>query len=94
MIWFGLVLWYINHCRLLNAKSSLYNTYKIHMICKDISLITFLHEPKLILLHTIKQFQTLLCITNNSIKHLLFVYPQLNDRRHLFAFTLKVNQFN
>ena len=24
MIWFGQVLWYINHCRLFNAKSSLY----------------------------------------------------------------------
>ena len=24
MIWFGLVFWHINHCRLLNAKSSLY----------------------------------------------------------------------
>ena len=24
MIWFDLVLWYINHCRLFNAKSSLY----------------------------------------------------------------------
>ena len=24
MIWFGLVLWHINHCMLLNAKSSLY----------------------------------------------------------------------
>ena len=24
MIWFGWVLWYINHCRLFNAKSSLY----------------------------------------------------------------------
>ena len=23
MIWFGLVLWHINHCRLFNAKSSL-----------------------------------------------------------------------
>ena len=23
-IWFGWVLWYINHCRLFNAKSSLY----------------------------------------------------------------------
>ena len=23
-IWFGLVLWHINHCRLFNAKSSLY----------------------------------------------------------------------
>ena len=24
MIWFGLVLWHINHCRLFKAKSSLY----------------------------------------------------------------------
>ena len=24
MIWFGSVLWYINHCRLFNATSSLY----------------------------------------------------------------------
>ena len=24
IIWFGLVLWHINHCRLFNAKSSLY----------------------------------------------------------------------
>ena len=24
MIWFGLALWHINHCRLFNAKSSLY----------------------------------------------------------------------
>ena len=24
MIWFGLVLWHINHCRLSNAKSSLF----------------------------------------------------------------------
>ena len=24
MIWFGWVLWHINHCRLFNAKSPLY----------------------------------------------------------------------
>ena len=24
VIWFGWVLWHINHCRLFNAKSSLY----------------------------------------------------------------------
>ena len=24
MIWLGLVLWHINHCKLFNAKSSLY----------------------------------------------------------------------
>ena len=40
----------------------------------------FLNEHKLILLHTVKCFQLLLCITNNSIKHQLFVYSQLNDQ--------------
>ena len=24
LVWFGLILWHINHCRLFNAKSSLY----------------------------------------------------------------------
>ena len=28
MIWFGWVLWHINHCRLFNAKSSLYKYIK------------------------------------------------------------------
>ena len=28
MIWFGRVLWHINHCRLFNAKSSLYMNIK------------------------------------------------------------------
>ena len=72
------------------------------MIFKHILLITFLNEPKLILLHTVKGFQVLLCITNNSIKHLSFVYTQLNDQTvlfqtirfsisHLFALSLNVS---
>ena len=32
-VWFGGVLWHINHCRLFNVKSSLYILY---MICKHI----------------------------------------------------------
>ena len=28
MIWFDLVLWHIDHCRLFNAKSSLYKYIK------------------------------------------------------------------
>ena len=28
MIWLGWVLWHINHCRLFNAKSSLYKYIK------------------------------------------------------------------
>ena len=54
------------------------------MICKLILLITFLNEPKLILLHTVKWFQVLQCITKNSIKHTSFVYTQLNDLTVLF----------
>ena len=33
MIWFGLVLWHINDCKLFNVKSSLY-IYVIYMISK------------------------------------------------------------
>ena len=53
-------------------------------------------------LHTVKWFQVLLCITNNSIKQ-SFVYTQLNDQTvlfqsiqfsisHLFAHSLYVKQ--
>ena len=54
------------------------------MICKYILLITFLNKSKLILLQTVKWSQVLLCITNNSIKHQLFVYTQLNDQTVIF----------
>ena len=37
MIWFDLVLWYINHCRLFNAKSYLYICIK-YMIWFDLVL--------------------------------------------------------
>ena len=74
------------------------------MVCKHILLIMFLNEAKLILLHTVKWFQVLLCITNNSIKHQSFVYTQLNDQTvlfqttqfstsHLFALSLNIKQF-
>ena len=62
----------------------LYPLYIKCMICKHILLITFLNEPKLILLQTVKWFQVLLCITNNSIKHQSFVYTQLNYQTVLF----------
>ena len=75
----------------------------IYMIFKDILLIMFLNEPKLILFHTDKWFQVLLSITNNLIKH-QSVFTQLNDQTilflttqfsmsHLFAHSLNVKQF-
>ena len=102
MDWFGLVLWHINHCRLFNVKSSLY-IYIKYMICKHI-VDNILNEPKLILLHTVKCFQLLLCISENSTKHQSFVYTRLNDWivlfltiqfniSHLFAHSLNVKQF-
>ena len=74
------------------------------MICKHILLITFLNKPKLILLHTVKWFQVLLCITNNSIKHHSFVNTQLyvktvilqiiqSSISHLFAHSLNLKHF-
>ena len=38
----------------------------------------------IICLHTVKSFQVLLFNTNDSIKHLSFVYTQLNDQTILF----------
>ena len=57
--------------------------YQIHMICKHILMVT-LNEPKLILFYAFKCFQSLWCITNNSIKHQSFVYSQLNKQTVLF----------
>ena len=34
------------------------------------------------LVHKVKWFQVLLCITKNSIKHQSFVYTQLNDKKN------------
>ena len=60
------------------------------MICKHILLITFLNEPKLILLHAVKWFQILLFNTNYLIKHQSFLYTHLNDQTGLF----QTSQFN
>ena len=46
-LWFGLVLWHINHYRSFNAKSFLY-IYIKYMIFKHILEITFLNKPQLI----------------------------------------------
>ena len=46
--------------------------------------LCFLNEPELILLCTVKWFQVLLCITNNSFKYQSFVHTQLNDQTVLF----------
>ena len=52
----------------------------------------FFNEPELILLHTVKWFQVLLCISNNSIKQKSFVYTQLNDQTVLFlTFQLSIS---
>ena len=56
------------------------------------------------LVNMVKWFQVLLCIINNSIKHQLFVYTELNDQAvlfqiiqfsiiHLFALSLNAKQF-
>ena len=60
LVWFGLVLWHINHCGLFNAKSYFYMYIK-YMICKQILYI-----------HTIKWSNS--SISNNSIYHKSFVF--------------------
>ena len=91
-------------CHKTQTNKQTNKIYWIHMICKYVLLITFLNEPKLILWYTVKWFQVLLCITNNSSKYQLFVYTQLNNPTvlfqtiqfsisHLFALSLNVKEF-
>ena len=42
------------------------------MICKQILMITFLNEPEVIILHTVKWFQAFLSNINNFIYNYLF----------------------
>ena len=94
----GWILWDINLCRLVNAKSRLY-IYSKYIWFLNILYITFLNEPELIFFictqwnrfqyfyqtqFHLLQIICLLCITNNSVKHKLFVYTQLNDQTVLF----------
>ena len=46
-MWFGLVLWHINHCRSFNAKSFLYIYIKYTRFLNILSM-TFLNEFQLI----------------------------------------------
>ena len=55
LVWSGMVLWHINHCKLFNAKYFLYICIT-YMNYKHILKIIFLNEPKLIFLHTFKWF--------------------------------------
>ena len=74
------------------------------MISKDILLITFANEFKLIILRTIKRFKVLLCITNSSTGNISQLLTQLNGQKvlfltilfsisHWFALSVNVKQF-
>ena len=41
LVWFGLVLWHINHSRLFNAKSSLYIYIKYRVRQNDLTHLSF-----------------------------------------------------
>ena len=69
-----------------------------------LSYINYSIEHYPFFFHTVKLFQALLCITNNSIKHQSFVNTQLKDQTilfltilfiisHLFAHRYNVKQF-
>ena len=68
----------------------------INVLRRNVKILIFFNTfrryvlPTIQFSHTVKEFQVLLSITNNSFKHQLFVYSQLNDQTLLF---LKI-QFN
>ena len=45
LIWFGLVLWHINHCGLFNAKSGLF-IYQIYVICNTLPDTSNINKQK------------------------------------------------
>ena len=62
MIWFSWVSWHINHCRLFNAKSSLY----IYIRYIRFGLVGFYGISTIVdFLHTFKRFQVLLYNSHN-----------------------------
>ena len=80
MVWFGLVLWHINHCRLFNANSCLQvhieyiwfvNIFAWGHFCTQLNGFTYCYLIWIILfginhlLHTVKWFQVLLCNSYN-----------------------------
>ena len=81
----GLVLWHTNHCRLFNAKSSLYISIKY---IGFVNILTLLNKPALFFffffffLHTVKLFQVALFNANHSVEHYSFVCTQLNDSKY------------
>ena len=59
-------------------------TYIKYIGFASILLITFLNEPMVINLHTLKWFQALQSIISNSIKRQIFVDTELNNQAVLF----------
>ena len=86
LVWFYSISTFEGYLMLNLHYTHILNIF-VNMICKHILLITFLNDPKFILLCRVKWFQVLLCITNNSIKHQSFVYTQLNHHTDLFLTT-------
>ena len=62
------------------------------MISEHILLLTFLNEPELLFLPTIKWFHLFLLNMNNSIYHQSFVYTQFNVFKNCYvSLTIQLN---
>ena len=91
LVWFGLFLWHINHCRLFNDKTIfIHKTVLFQTIQFSISLNIKNSSILSSFVKKVKWFQVLLCITNNSINHQTFIYTQLNVKTVLFQ-TIQFN---
>ena len=85
LVWFGLVLWHINHCWLFNAKSGLFIHLR-YMICKHKS--TKLNK---LFSNSIKH-KTFCRYTQINDQKALFQTIQFS-KSHLFAPSLNIKQF-
>ena len=71
LVWFGLVLWHINHCKYITTKSFLYIHIK-YMISQKKVLMTLFNESELIFLFKFTWFHLILVILF-TIYHLILI---------------------
>ena len=83
MIWFGWVLWHLNHCRLFNAKSSLY----IYIKYIGFGLVGFYGISTIVGLFNSKSF--LYVYINYMVCEHILLISFLNEPKLIFLHAVK-----
>ena len=95
LVWYSLVLWHINHCRLFNAKSSLYmyiNIWFDLVRFHGISTIVGYLMPNRVITYVLDIYELLIniCLLMNILKRAwaYFICTQLNCFNYFYLKTI------